>query len=218
MMPNRYINLHTHRPTGSGDLIEVVNVELSYALPNPLPEYCSLGIHPWRSSENTDASKLFYFSNNKQVITIGETGLDKLRGGSYEQQQTLFRKHIEVSEKLHKPLIIHCVKYFNEIITLRTELKPKQAWILHGFNGSKQLIEQAASNGLYFSFGRSLLNPKSKAAQNLKYVPMNRLFFETDDSDEKIETIYTKASKLLDTEVTDLMSITLDNFNNIFKY
>ncbi|MCU4174162.1 TatD family hydrolase [Carboxylicivirga sp. N1Y90] len=217
-MPHRYINLHTHRPTGIDNLTEIVNIELSNTLPNALPEYCSLGIHPWHASDNNIAlDRLNKHAKNKQFIAIGETGLDKVRCGTYEQQLDLLHKHIELSEELHKPLILHCVRYYNEIITLRKELKPKQAWIFHGFNASVEIMKQATNHGFYFSYGPSILNSKSKAAKSLLHTPSDRLFFETDDSTESIENIYTKAAHILGIQINDLLSITNDNFKFLFN-
>ena len=56
-----------------------------------------------------------------------------------EAQTTLLTFHISISERLSKPLILHIVKAYPEIIALRKSLRPAQPWIIHGFRGKPQL-------------------------------------------------------------------------------
>ena len=58
--------------------------------------------------------------SNEKVIMIGECGLDKVWGPTLDIQEASFRRHIELSEKHQKPLIIHCVKAYNEIIAIKS--------------------------------------------------------------------------------------------------
>ena len=95
---------------------------------------------------------------NKYCVGIGECGLDFFKKTIDEQKQIhFFSKQIELSEALELPLIIHCVRAFHELFYLHKLYKPKQAWIVHGFNGSLKLATQLLEKGIYMSFGKTLL-------------------------------------------------------------
>lgn len=53
------------------------------------------------------------------VWAIGECGLDKYSQVDFDIQKQYFIKQIELSELTHKPLIIHCVKAYNELLNLK---------------------------------------------------------------------------------------------------
>ena len=67
-------------------------------------------------------------------------------------------------------MLIHCVKAYNEVIAIFKEMQPKQTWIIHGFSGSQQLMEQLLDLGFYLSFGKAITNVKSKAYEVFKDV------------------------------------------------
>lgn len=90
-------------------------------------------------------------------------------------QTALLRIHYELSETLRKPLILHIVKSFPEIIALRKQWKPTQPWIIHGFRGKPQLARELLAHGFHLSYGKKY-NPAS-----LVITPVSRLLRETDE-------------------------------------
>lgn len=109
-----------------------------------------------------------------------------------------------MSEKYKKPLIIHCVKAYSELLEIHKKENPKQPWIIHGFNKNKVLAQQLIDKGFYLSFGVALLKSK-KLQANLKNTPLSQLFLETDDNTtQSIEEIYTFVSDLLQLEQIEL--------------
>lgn len=117
------------------------------------------------------------------VAAIGETGLDKLQGADIDTQIKVLTKHVELSEELRLPLILHVVKAYNDIITLRGLVKPSQRWIVHGFRGKPELARQLLDHGFDLSLGEHF-NPATAAI-----IPDSRLHFETDESTLPISTI-----------------------------
>lgn len=214
-----YINLHTHHPDKNHDGIEVVNVDI-HSKPDQPPPLYSAGIHPWYVGESSDVElkKLRNLVYDERLVAIGECGLDKLKGPALDVQTEFFKTQIKLSEELHLPLIIHCVKAYSDIIKLRKDFLPKQAWIFHGFNASKETAEQALRHDFYFSFGKALLNDRSKACQVLPFIPTNRLFLETDDDPQlSISSVYRKSSELLNIEESQLQVIIKNNFKYLFN-
>lgn len=154
----------------------------------------SVGIHPWHTIDidNSTIEKLSSLAFNSQVIAIGETGLDALKGAPIEKQIDIFKLHISLSEQTKKPLIIHCVKSFNELIALKKQIRPSMPWIIHGFRGKPQLARQLLDNGFYISLGEKF-NTKTAAI-----IPTNRLLFETDESTLNINTIIENINRYRD--------------------
>lgn len=106
------------------------------------------------------------------------------------RQLEIFEKHIFLSEKLKKPLIIHCVKAFDSLIATRRKTRPSQLWIIHGFRGKPQQAEQLRREGLLLSFGAKY-NPET-----LKIFRPGEILFESDDETLPIDTIYRRAARL----------------------
>lgn len=172
----------------------------------------SVGIHPW----DADSSNLPLLEEEAALpstIAIGESGIDLLRGPEVEQQEKLFIKHIELSERLKKPLIVHCVRAFDRLLSLRRKLHPKQPWIIHGFNRKPQLAAELVKAGCYISFG-PVFNPASARA-----VPSDRLLIETDDSPEcDINTVATAVAEARGESAQEILNLSSTNLKNIFGY
>ncbi len=128
-------------------------------------------------------------SANPQVLAIGETGLDALRGGDLAVQTELFKCHAAISEELKKPLIIHAVKTFQQIIALRNSLRPTLPWIIHGFRGKEEMAVQLLKHGFYLSLGEKF-NPEAA-----RVIPAACLLVETDESPLPIEQIALQVKK-----------------------
>ena len=123
---------------------------------NTVAAYCSAGLHPWYLSVETfDAASdwLLEQAQSPQVIAIGEAGLDKLISPPWALQLAAFQRCVEISETTQKPLLIHCVRAFNEIIALKKLAQPQQPWIFHGFNKNQQTADMLLNEGCFLSFG-----------------------------------------------------------------
>lgn len=180
------VDIHTHKVYEDVDVIYNVRInEQPFNLPHGPNIFFSVGIHPWDTHNYTPSwlSQMEFLLSFSQVVAIGECGLDKNAEASYEQQLEIFKQQVRLSEYYKKHMIIHCVGFFNEIQQLKTELEPKQTWIIHGFRGKPQMAEQLAKKGFGISFGEKF-NPES-----VKNIPWDQLFFESDESTIHVEEI-----------------------------
>ena len=171
----------------------------------------SCGVHPW-NAENSK-SQLKYLSEiatHPRIIAIGETGLDKIKGPSFDIQIPVFKHHITLSEKLKKPLIIHAVKAWEELYHIRKESKPTQPWIIHGFRGNPQVAQQMARVGFMFSLGKRF-NPNS-----LSYIPLSSLFCETDEDEIDIKNVYQQIANVLNMDLEDFAAQIAVNIHRVF--
>ena len=165
-------DIHTHDLYAGSD--SIINLPLHHGVPDK--GYFSAGIHPWDSASATEAdmAEIERLAENPRIVAIGETGLDKLRGGNIDRQLDFLKRHIALSERLGKPLILHIVRAFPEIIKLRRQEQPTQRWIIHGFRGKPELAQELLRHGFDISIGREF-NEASAAI-----IPPDRLFHETD--------------------------------------
>ena len=87
------------------------------------------------------------------VVAIGEAGLDTLAESPMDLQKEVFLAQANLAEETHKPLIIHCVKAWADLIACKKAVKPEMPWIIHGFRGNGELASQLVRLGFYLSFG-----------------------------------------------------------------
>jgi TatD DNase family protein len=211
-----FIDIHTHKKY----LVDYVfSIENKYPKSTGFSSPFSIGIHPWYIKQNNIENELLIIEEKLQYqncYAIGECGLDKLTATDFEHQKTVFRKQIQLSEEYRKPLMIHCVKAYQEIIEIKKELKPKQHWILHGFNKNKQVAKSLLKNEITLSFGSTIINNK-KLQEVILEIPLENILLETDDSEINIQEVYQKIAYLKNIEVEELQKKIKLNFNRIFK-
>ena len=215
-----YIDIHVHDGTpASGIFILECLMAHEEKKPHIIPGVAyTYGIHPWFLNEGNEKLLLAAFEsyiNNPNVIAVGEAGFDKLRGSSLEIQRRVFEKQIAISEEVGKPVVIHCVKAWEELLAAQKKLKPEMPWLIHGFRGNVELAGQLISKGMFLSFWFDfVLRPES--AGLLRALPENRVFLETDGADIDIRDIYNKVSNDKDITVEELKRIILSNYKEFF--
>lgn len=181
-------DIHSHDPNRAATAI--INISPGDKIHDGVTY--SAGIHPWDVPATTGITieLLDRMCSHRQVVAIGETGLDALKGGELGIQTEIFRHHIQLSEKYRKPLIIHAVKTFPAIIGLKRQLRPEMPWIIHGFRGKPQLARELLNNGFYISLGEKF-NPETAAV-----IPDDRLLTESDESKLPISEIIARISAI----------------------
>lgn len=211
-----FIDLHTHqpRPSKPGSR-SVLNIMAGKMLPEDQKILCSYGIHPWQIKAG-DTDKLIEKMKQEvikhQVIAIGEAGLDKLIETPIEDQEAVFELQIEIAIKHRKPLIIHCVKAYSELLAMRKK-HPSGVWIVHGFDGRAELAKQLMDKAIKISIGSAMVKPNHKISQVLPFISPEHLFLETDEqTDFSIEEIYQQAAKILKIDLEDLKRQLFFNF------
>lgn len=183
------LDIHTHHPQPYPQ--GVINVTVEDFSPVEGQLY-SVGIHPWDTSEAVAEERLSLLEKlaaHPQIVAIGECGVDLLKGGPMFRQLQLLKRHIEISEAVKKPVIMHVVKGSDIIMGLKRDLQPEQQWIIHGFRGKPQLAEALLSAGIHLSFG-----PRYNI-DTVKSMPVGRILAETDDSPMTIDEVIASLSE-----------------------
>lgn len=213
----QYFNLHTHQFTNDAEILELVNQypqEFDAAISN-----YSIGIHPLFIDENrleSDFQILEQKISSPACLAIGECGLDKRSETVFETQLKVLERQLLLAEKFQKPVVIHCVLAFQELVEMKNRLKITTPIIIHGFSKKEQLAQQLVNNGFYLSFGKNLLrNPELKSV--FVNIPENRLFLETDMVEEGIREVYALAAKYKKISIEALQQLITENVKTVFK-
>lgn len=193
----RYFDIHTHRIIQGPNEDAVFSLDLRTPFELRPDRLYSAGIHPWYIDDR-QWEVLKKWISHPRIVLVGEAGLDRLAFTPPNMQEELFIRQIELSEEAGKPLIIHCVKAWNELLRIRRVTRPAMPWIIHGFRGKKQLAEQLLAAGLSLSFGMCYNAEALRAAWNAR-----RLLLETDDSSIDIGSLYQRVAEEL--EITEEM-------------
>jgi len=195
----QYLDIHTHHTKQRNGVISIQSLSLTndlfLAMPKSKP--IAVGLHPWFAELRQLELYLKYLNviaRQANVKMIGECGLDKIRGAKIEDQLLILKEQIQLAETLNKPLILHCVRSFAELIAIKEKMQVKVPMIIHGFNKDEKLGEQLLAKGFLLSFGAGILKTNSGAARLVQKI--DNFFLETDDSETPIEEIYAHVANL----------------------
>lgn len=176
--------------------------------------YFSAGIHPDAVDKNLahQLKWLLDVAILKNCVAIGEGGLDGRFPLTENLQQTVFREQVALANQLQKPLIIHCVKRFSQLIPLIREATVPV--IIHGFNKRKSIGDELLKNGCYLSFGKSLLYDVNLQHFFTTLAP-ERFFLETDSAQASLNELYLTAAALRQMPLEDFKEQINNNLRSI---
>ena len=170
------IDIHTHHLDADGALISVAPQDF-----NPQPGKCySVGFHPWHEIDKLteeDFELLEQCTGHRQVLAIGETGMDRTRGAELDIQAAVFVRHLQLAHDLGKPVVTHCVRAAQDILAVRRKAQLDDVpLIIHGMRNNVHVARTLLDGGCYLSFGPHF-NPEALSA-----TPLDRLLIETDEA------------------------------------
>ena len=228
-----FFDIHTHIRDMDNDIRSIISI-----LPlDTIPEgVFSVGCHPWfvnksNCEEQMDAvMKKAMLSN---CIAIGECGLDRptfrktgssvcneksamLEAGE-RLQRDIFCQHIDIANSTNNPLIIHCVRAYQELLEIRKKAEVSTPWIIHGFRGSREIAESLIGYGILLSFGKVLISgnaSNAKIKDIFRDLPEESILLESDNVDVvscDIRNIYQAAAEIRDIPVEKLQTIIRKN-------
>jgi TatD DNase family protein len=215
-----FVDIHTHLQRPEKETIKVQNIfpgEGFAAFSGR--NFYSVGLHPWHIKTPEENNEMLQQVEEAlefdHVIFVGETGLDKRTDTDFEEQKRVFQAQAFMAEEIQKPLIIHCVKAYNEILEIHKKMNPKMTWIFHSYNGSVEITRQLANQNFLFSFGEILFLPGTKAIDSFKILPLHKIFFETDEYNGEVEQMYKQGARLKNIPEEEVAMAVWDNFNRI---
>lgn len=193
----------------------------------------SVGVHP-NETEGHDPSidELVTMADDKNIVAIGETGLDYFRSeGDLSWQQDRFRRHIAASRETKKPLIIHMRDATEDTIRILKEEKADEVGgVMHCFVEDWEVAQKALDLNFVISFSGIVTFKNAKdlhlVAQN---VPEDKMLVETDSpylapvpfrgkSNQPAYVVHVaeKIAELRDVSIEEVAKITTENYFNLF--
>lgn len=170
--------------------IDLASCQTVHDTCNRYPGYClpMFGLHPeevktdWR--EQLAQIKSFLISHSSSLISIGEVGLDYYWSREFCQEQLeAFEEQVRWSVEMQLPLMIHCRKAQNELVTiLKRYTDDLPGGVFHCFTGNEQEARQLLEFPRFvLGIGGVLTFKKSHLPEVLPAnVPLHRIVLETD--------------------------------------
>ena len=156
-------------------------VEISKEYPSHI--FASVGLHPIHVFDEKFDARFEKLGNEKEVIAIGETGLDYFRlEGDLEWQRERFRTHIRAARETKKPLVIHTrAAAADTIAIMRAECAGEAGGVMHCFTETWEVANAALDLGFHISFsGIVTFKNAVELKEVARRVPLDRMLIETD--------------------------------------
>jgi len=213
-----YLDFHTHsqRYPDRKDIKEIISVHLGQ---DKSYEYFTIGLHPWWADQpitEEQRAQLSLLLFNENCLAMGEMGLDNLKGPEMNVQKNVFRSQLSLASEFQKPVVIHCVRAFDQLIKIKREFPLIRNWCVHGYGRHTTLAKQLIDQGFYLS-----IMPQKDILRYKTYfdeLPNDRLFLETDSmSGVAIEDIYLQVSGVCNIDITTLQNQLIDNAKAFFQ-
>ena len=195
----------------------------------------SCGVHPLHVGEDKQFSlgDLEKLASDERVVAIGETGLDYYYSkDTVPMQHEYFAKHIEVGNKLNKPLIVHTRDAREDTIGILKENNADNCGgVLHCFTESWEMAKAAMDIGFYISIsGIATFKNAVELQEVVRKLPLDRLLIETDSPylapvpyrGKQNQPAYVKhvaefIAELKGVKLEELAEVTTNNFKELFS-
>lgn len=203
-----FINIHGHRQANNIQEWVMMNLFARDFPPEDIERgFYSVGFHPYnvgKADEADTIERVKKATQHPRVFAVGEIGLDKSIEAPMDDQSRIFEKQVEIAESANLPVVLHVVRAFNEMIEFSKSKKPGVPMIIHGYNGSPEMVEELVKAGFLISFGEAIAGDHSKVVEALQKVPLEKLFLETDEGHLDIREIYHFAAEVKGVSVDKL--------------
>lgn len=166
--------------------IDLKSCETVMALCERYPGFCfpMLGLHPEEVKNDWKEVLTSIAPAAAKAMAIGEIGLDFYWNRDFEEAQLqAFEEQVRWSVEMQLPLMIHCRKAQNEMITILKRYKDElPGGVFHCFTGNAiEAQELLQFERFVLGIGGVLTFKKSKLPETLKEaVPLDRIVLETD--------------------------------------
>ena len=169
----------------------------------------SVGVHPWLAEQDATAQweRVKALAAHPQVVAIGETGLDSLRGAPLAAQMLLFEHHIALANQVGKPLVVHMVRTSQQVLQAWRRCQHQVPCAIHGFRGNARVVQPLVEAGFYISFGEHF------NAEALRQVPLCQILAETDESALPIADIIARMAEALSMPAVDVQTLISANLH-----
>ncbi len=192
--------------------------------------YAACGVHPHDAKfyNNSVEETIIKLSGNKNVVSIGEIGLDYYRDLSPRNvQKDVFKRQLKIAEENNIPVIIHTRDSIEDTIEIVSNFKCKG--VFHAFDYKENIAIEIIEMGFFIGVGGVVTYPNSKISTSIKEIPIDFILVETDapyltphpHRGKRNEPAYTKyvvkkIAELKDKTFAEVAEITYSNTKELF--
>jgi len=159
-------------------------LEMSQQFPGLI--YPAIGLHPWELGNlepaRTDNTIEFIEANSKNIVAIGEIGLDYdkrvIKVASKEQQKEMLKRLLALAKEHEKPISIHSRYAWKDCLDLVKEVGIEKA-VFHWFTGFSSVLREILDIGYYVS-ATPAAEYHEEHRRAIKEAPLEKLLLETD--------------------------------------
>lgn len=146
--------------------------------------YAAVGLHPHdaKNFEDENISTFEQMAKDKNVVAIGEIGLDYHYDFSpRDKQMHAFILQMEMAKRLELPAVYHVREAFGDFIPMVEKGEILTNAVMHCYGGSIESAKICLDAGMMISFtGVISFKNANKVKKVVEYVPLDRLMIETD--------------------------------------
>ena len=149
--------------------------------------FAAVGIQPNSAAGAApgDWDRVAALSRERDVVAIGETGLDRYWDYTpFDVQEDYFDRHIRLARELDLPLVIHMRDCESDILRMLREARERDGvlqGVMHSFTGTADTAAECVALGLYISFAGMVTFKKSDDLRSIAAgIPDDRILIETD--------------------------------------
>lgn len=196
--------------------------------------YCQLGLFPSEAKNWTEDTErnIKTLAKNKNVVAIGEIGLDYYWDKSFiEEQKEIFKKQIRIANELNLPIVIHDREAHKDCIDIVKEYNNGSDIVFHCFSGSVEMMKECVKNGWYIALGGVVTFKNAKKMKDVAIeIPLEYLLLETDapyltpvpyrgktNQPAYIKYVAEEIAQLRNDSVENIMQKTSENAEKVFR-
>jgi TatD DNase family protein len=194
----------------------------------------SIGLHPHyidKFDENLFNEIKGYIKNKKNIIAIGEIGLDYFKSpSSEEQQKKVFKKFLTLAKNNNLPVIIHSREAHMDVYEILKEYDIEKKGVIHCFTGDYETAKKFIDAGYFLGIGGVLTFPNAKVIkETVKRISIEHIVLETDapwlapqqQRGKRNEPLYLKyvieeIARIKNMDENDVIEYTTNNAERIF--
>lgn len=187
----------------------------------------NLGLHPTYTDHFSELKEIKKQVREEDPAAVGEIGLDHHHVAKEEmkkEQEKVFREMLELAEKLEKPVVVHSRDAETKVVEILEEYS-LPGKMLHCFNGTAELAEEAVEKGMKIGVTTQVLY-SSRVQEIVSRISLEDILLETDSPflyrGERNEPVNVKESaekiaEIKEVELEEVIAKTTGNADSIFR-
>lgn len=194
--------------------------------------HAACGLHPMLANNGNGLMMERIDAVAADCVAIGEIGLDYSLEVSRQVQIQFFKEQLRIAARRGLPVIIHCRKAFQDLLTvLKEEGAGQVGGVMHAYSGSPEMAREFIRLGFAISIAGTVTYQNAvKPLELVKQIPLEHLVLETDSPDltpvpfrgevnepARLKLIAQRVAELKGVSLAEVETITTENARRVFS-